>query len=175
MEIGKKLFISEGTVKILLHNIYQKLGADSRTKLAATPRKKDSCRTAAHNQKSKRTFHHEGREACPEQRRREHEVKKLKCNSVRILRALRALVVRWYFLVDLAIWTRARLAPVSKHSTSPTLHYSITPAFSIFRYISNSTEKCIFRSIVFSWDHWHPAPHCGRGWRFRGETERTTL
>src|SRR5215510_6877149 len=33
MEIGKKLFISEGTVKIHLHNIYQKLGVDSRIKL----------------------------------------------------------------------------------------------------------------------------------------------
>jgi len=33
VEIGKKLFISEGTVKIHLHNIYQKLGVDSRTKL----------------------------------------------------------------------------------------------------------------------------------------------
>jgi DNA-binding NarL/FixJ family response regulator len=33
IEIGKKLFISEGTVKIHLHNIYQKLGLDSRTKL----------------------------------------------------------------------------------------------------------------------------------------------
>jgi len=33
MEIGKKLFISEGTVKIHLHHIYQKLGVDSRTKL----------------------------------------------------------------------------------------------------------------------------------------------
>ena len=32
-EIGKKLFISEGTVKMHLHNIYQKLGVDSRTKL----------------------------------------------------------------------------------------------------------------------------------------------
>ena len=32
-EIGQKLFISEGTVKIHLHNIYQKLGVDSRTKL----------------------------------------------------------------------------------------------------------------------------------------------
>ena len=34
VEIGKKLFISEGTVKIHLHHIYQKLGIDSRTKLA---------------------------------------------------------------------------------------------------------------------------------------------
>jgi DNA-binding NarL/FixJ family response regulator len=33
MEIGKKLFISEGTVKIHLHNIYQKLGIDSRIQL----------------------------------------------------------------------------------------------------------------------------------------------
>jgi DNA-binding NarL/FixJ family response regulator len=33
IEIGKKLFISEGTVKMHLHNIYQKLGVDSRTKL----------------------------------------------------------------------------------------------------------------------------------------------
>ena len=33
IEIGKKLFMSEGTVKIHLHNIYQKLGVDSRTKL----------------------------------------------------------------------------------------------------------------------------------------------
>ncbi|MDH3445678.1 MAG: response regulator transcription factor [Deltaproteobacteria bacterium] len=32
-ELGKKLFISEGTVKMHLHNIYQKLGVDSRTKL----------------------------------------------------------------------------------------------------------------------------------------------
>jgi DNA-binding NarL/FixJ family response regulator len=34
IEIGKKLFISEGTVKMHLHNIYRKLGVDSRTKLA---------------------------------------------------------------------------------------------------------------------------------------------
>ena len=34
IEIGKKLFISEGTVKMHLHNIYQKLGVDSLTKLA---------------------------------------------------------------------------------------------------------------------------------------------
>jgi DNA-binding NarL/FixJ family response regulator len=34
IEIGKKLFISEGTVKMHLHNIYQKLDVDSRTKLA---------------------------------------------------------------------------------------------------------------------------------------------
>ena len=33
IDIGKKLFISEGTVKMHLHNIYQKLGVDSRTKL----------------------------------------------------------------------------------------------------------------------------------------------
>ena len=32
-EIGKRLFISEGTVKMHLHNIYQKLGVDSRIKL----------------------------------------------------------------------------------------------------------------------------------------------
>lgn len=31
--LGKMLFISEGTVKMHLHNIYQKLGVDSRTKL----------------------------------------------------------------------------------------------------------------------------------------------
>jgi DNA-binding NarL/FixJ family response regulator len=34
IEIAGKLFISEGTVKIHLHNIYQKLGVDGRTKLA---------------------------------------------------------------------------------------------------------------------------------------------
>jgi DNA-binding NarL/FixJ family response regulator len=34
IEIGKKLFIIEGTVKIHLHNIHQKLGVDSRIKLA---------------------------------------------------------------------------------------------------------------------------------------------
>jgi DNA-binding NarL/FixJ family response regulator len=33
-EIGKKLFIGEATVKMHLHNIYQKLGVDSRTKLS---------------------------------------------------------------------------------------------------------------------------------------------
>lgn len=32
-EICKRLFISEGTVKMHLHNIYQKLGVDSRTQL----------------------------------------------------------------------------------------------------------------------------------------------
>jgi len=34
LEIAKSLFINEGTVKMHLHNIYQKLGVDSRTKLA---------------------------------------------------------------------------------------------------------------------------------------------
>jgi DNA-binding NarL/FixJ family response regulator len=34
IEIGNKLFISEGTVKIHLHHIYQKVGVDSRTQLA---------------------------------------------------------------------------------------------------------------------------------------------
>ena len=33
IEIGKRLFISEGTVKMHLHNIYQKLGVDSRINL----------------------------------------------------------------------------------------------------------------------------------------------
>lgn len=33
-EIAKKLFISEGTVKVHLHNIYQKLGLDTRIKLS---------------------------------------------------------------------------------------------------------------------------------------------
>jgi DNA-binding NarL/FixJ family response regulator len=33
MEIAKRLFISEGTVKMHLHNIYQKLDLDNRTKL----------------------------------------------------------------------------------------------------------------------------------------------
>ena len=49
--------------------------------------------------------------------------------------------------------------------TLPSLHHSMLP-ISIFRYISNSTKKYIAHSIVFTWDHWHPTPHCGRGWRF---------
>ncbi|MEO8071098.1 MAG: response regulator transcription factor [Acidobacteriota bacterium] len=32
-EIGERLFISEGTVKIHLHNIYEKLGVDGRLEL----------------------------------------------------------------------------------------------------------------------------------------------
>jgi DNA-binding NarL/FixJ family response regulator len=40
IEIGTKLFISEGTVKIHLHNIYRKLGVDSRTKLACYAQQK---------------------------------------------------------------------------------------------------------------------------------------
>ena len=44
MEIGKKFFISEGTVKIHRRNIYQKLGVDSQTPSSpATPRKRDWC------------------------------------------------------------------------------------------------------------------------------------
>ena len=36
-------------------------------------------------------FSDQGREAYPEQSRREHEVRKLKCNNLEILRGLRAL------------------------------------------------------------------------------------
>ena len=32
-EIGQRLFISEGTVKIHLHNVYEKLGVDGRMEL----------------------------------------------------------------------------------------------------------------------------------------------
>lgn len=39
-EIGKLLFISEGTVKMHLHNIYQKLNVDSRLKLSRYAREK---------------------------------------------------------------------------------------------------------------------------------------
>jgi DNA-binding NarL/FixJ family response regulator len=40
LEIAKSLFISEGTVKMHLHNIYQKLGLDSRTQLSRYAREK---------------------------------------------------------------------------------------------------------------------------------------
>jgi hypothetical protein len=39
--------------------------------------------------KPKQANHHDDREACLEQRRREYEVKKLKCKNFRILRILR--------------------------------------------------------------------------------------
>jgi DNA-binding NarL/FixJ family response regulator len=39
-EVAKTLFISEGTVKMHLHSIYQKLGVDSRTKLIRYAREK---------------------------------------------------------------------------------------------------------------------------------------
>ncbi len=41
IEIAKRLFISEGTVKIHLHNIYQKLDLDSRTKLTRYAQEKN--------------------------------------------------------------------------------------------------------------------------------------
>jgi DNA-binding NarL/FixJ family response regulator len=34
-DVGRKLKLSEGTVKVHLHNIYQKLGVKNRTALAA--------------------------------------------------------------------------------------------------------------------------------------------
>jgi DNA-binding NarL/FixJ family response regulator len=40
LEVAKTLFISEGTVKMHLHSIYQKLGVDSRTKLIRYAREK---------------------------------------------------------------------------------------------------------------------------------------
>jgi DNA-binding NarL/FixJ family response regulator len=41
MEIAKRLFISEGTVKMHLHNIYQKLNLDNRTKLTRYAQEKN--------------------------------------------------------------------------------------------------------------------------------------
>jgi DNA-binding NarL/FixJ family response regulator len=41
LEIAKRLFISEGTVKMHLHNIYQKLNLDSRTKLTRYAQEKN--------------------------------------------------------------------------------------------------------------------------------------
>ena len=41
IEIAKRLFISEGTVKMHLHNIYQKLNLDNRTKLTLYAQEKD--------------------------------------------------------------------------------------------------------------------------------------
>jgi DNA-binding NarL/FixJ family response regulator len=40
LEIAKSLYISEGTVKMHLHHIYQKLGVDSRTQLSRYAREK---------------------------------------------------------------------------------------------------------------------------------------
>ena len=41
IEIAKRLFISEGTVKMHLHNIYQKLNLDNRTQLTRYAQEKD--------------------------------------------------------------------------------------------------------------------------------------
>lgn len=41
IEIAKRLFISEGTVKMHLHNVYQKLNLDNRTKLTRYAQEKD--------------------------------------------------------------------------------------------------------------------------------------
>jgi DNA-binding NarL/FixJ family response regulator len=41
LEIAKRLFISEGTVKMHLHNIYQKLNVDNRTKLTRYAQEKN--------------------------------------------------------------------------------------------------------------------------------------
>jgi DNA-binding NarL/FixJ family response regulator len=41
VEIAKRLFISEGTVKMHLHHIYQKLNVDNRTKLTRYAQEKD--------------------------------------------------------------------------------------------------------------------------------------
>jgi DNA-binding NarL/FixJ family response regulator len=41
IEIGKRLFISEGTVKMHLHNIYQKLNLENRIKLTRYAQEKN--------------------------------------------------------------------------------------------------------------------------------------
>jgi len=56
-------------------------------------------------------------------------------------------------------------------SPSPAFHHSNTPLLhhSSFLYLSIYIEqhgKCISGSIVFTGNHWHGTPHCGRSWRF---------
>ena len=60
-----------------------------------------------------------------------------------------------------------------RSNCTPPLHNSNSPftaacllGLLCFRYISKDIEECIFRYIVFTWDHWHGTPHRGRGWRF---------
>jgi hypothetical protein len=58
MEIGKRLFISEGTVKMHLHNIYQKLGVDNRAKLIrfAQEKKLDLTGKPLHRNRRSKSF-----------------------------------------------------------------------------------------------------------------------